>query len=125
MSLSPPALPAWEALIEARIADAQRQGELDDLPGAGRPQDLDDDAWVPAELRMAYRLLKNAGVVPPEVHDLNEIGALLMQVRAGEANAAPRLHALLLRLELTGRSKLAARVWQDYEAALVGRFARS
>ena len=125
MPLCPPALPAWEALIEARIADAQRQGELDDLPGAGRPQDLEDDTWVPAELRMAYRLLKNAGVVPPEVHDLNEIGSLLARLRAGEAGEAPRLHALLLRLELAGRSHLAAQAWQDYDAALTGRFARS
>lgn len=125
MSFGPPALPAWDALIEARIADAARQGDLDDLPGAGRPLDLDDDAWVPAELRMAHRLLKNAGLVPPDVQDLNEIGALLASLRAGEAGATPRLQALLLRLELAGRSALATQAWRDYEAALAGRFART
>lgn len=54
-------------LAEARIKAAMARGELDDLPGAGKPLVLEDDALVPAELRMAYRLLKNAGCVPPEL----------------------------------------------------------
>jgi len=63
-------------LAERRIAEAVSRGELDDLPGAGRPLDLDDDTLVPEELRLAYRILKNAGFVPPEVETLNEIAQL-------------------------------------------------
>jgi len=63
-------------LAEQRIAEAVSRGELDDLPGAGRPLQLDDDALIPAELRLAYRVLKNAGYVPPEVEALNEIAHL-------------------------------------------------
>ena len=54
-------------LAERRIAEAQSRGELDNLPGAGRPLELDDDALVPEDLRLAYRILKNAGFVPPEI----------------------------------------------------------
>ena len=50
-----------ELLAEKKIAEAVERGELDDLPGAGRPLALDDDALVPEELRMANRILKNAG----------------------------------------------------------------
>jgi len=57
-------------LAEQRIAEAVSRGELDDLPGAGRPLDLDDDTLVPEELRVAHRILKNAGVAPPEVKRL-------------------------------------------------------
>ena len=63
-------------LAEQRIAEAVSRGELDDLPGAGRPLQLDDDALIPAELRLAYRVLKNAGYVPSEVEALNEIAHL-------------------------------------------------
>ena len=57
-------------LAEQRIAEAIAKGELDELPGEGRPLDLDDDALVPEELRLAYRILKNAGIAPPEVKKL-------------------------------------------------------
>jgi hypothetical protein len=53
---------ALEYLAEKKIAEAAERGELDDLPGAGRPLELDDDALVPEEMRMANRILKNAGV---------------------------------------------------------------
>ena len=57
-------------LAEQRIAEAVSRGELDDLPGAGRPLDLDDHTLVPEELRVAHRILRNAGVAPPEVKRL-------------------------------------------------------
>ena len=56
-----------EFLAERKIAEAIASGELDNLPGEGQPLDLDDDALIPEELRLAYRILKNAGYVPPEV----------------------------------------------------------
>jgi hypothetical protein len=63
-----------DRLAEQRIAQAIERGELDDLAGAGRPLQLDDDALVPEELRVAYRILKNAGFIPPEVQARREIG---------------------------------------------------
>jgi hypothetical protein len=50
-----------EYLAEKKIADAMARGELDGLPGAGRPLDLDEDALVPEDLRMARRILRNSG----------------------------------------------------------------
>jgi len=66
----------FDAIAEKKIAEAIARGELDDLPGAGKPLELDDDANVPEDLRVAYRILKNAGFVPPEVASLREIGQL-------------------------------------------------
>ena len=63
-------------IAEQKIAEAVAKGELDDLPGAGQPLDLSDDALIPEELRLAYRILKNAGFVPPEIQTLNEIAQL-------------------------------------------------
>jgi hypothetical protein len=67
---------AFELLAERKIAEAVSRGELDDLPGAGKPLALDDDALIPEDLRLAYRILRNAGFVPPEVQHLNQIAAL-------------------------------------------------
>ena len=55
------------AIAERRIQEAIERGEFDDLPGKGKPLHLgEDDRSVPEELRMAYRMLKNAGLLPPE-----------------------------------------------------------
>jgi len=54
---------ALELIAERRLEEAIERGEFDDLPGAGLPLDLDDmDASLPEELRLAYRILKNAGM---------------------------------------------------------------
>ncbi len=85
-------------LAERRIAEAIANGELDELPGEGRPLDLEDDALVPEELRLAYRVLKNAGFVPPEVQTLNEI-AELERLAGLDSRAARKLALLRTRIE--------------------------
>jgi hypothetical protein len=52
----------FELLAEQKISEAVSRGELDDLPGSGKPLDLDDDALVPEEMRLVCRILRNAGV---------------------------------------------------------------
>lgn len=61
---------------ERHIIDAQQKGEFDNLPGNGEPLTLDDDSHIPSELRAAYRLLKNAGCIPPELEYRKEAVAL-------------------------------------------------
>jgi hypothetical protein len=51
----------FELLAEQKISEAVSRGEFDHLPGAGKPLDLEDDPLVPEDLRVAYRILKNAG----------------------------------------------------------------
>jgi hypothetical protein len=87
-----------EFIAEQRIAEAIAKGELDDLPGAGRPLDLDDDALIPEELRLAHRILKNAGYVPPELETLNEI-AQLERIAMGNATAVKKLALLKAKIE--------------------------
>jgi DnaJ family protein C protein 28 len=58
--------------VEEMIRDAQERGEFDNLPGAGKPLQLqprneaDDNA-------MAYGILKQSGHVPPEIQILQQI----------------------------------------------------
>ncbi len=69
-------------LAERKIEEALARGELEGLPGAGRPLDLDDDRLVPEELRMAFRVLKNAGLVPPELEPARKGEKKLTLLRA-------------------------------------------
>jgi hypothetical protein len=64
---------ALEWIAEQKIADAAARGELQGLPGEGRPLDLYEDPLVPAEMKMAKRILGNAEISLEEVfRDLRE-----------------------------------------------------
>jgi hypothetical protein len=119
--------PGLDALVERRIAGAIARGEFDDLPGAGRPLALDDDPLVPEEVRVAHRILKNAGFVPPELEQIAEVNRLLAAVERAElgdaeqVHASRRLRALLIRIEASGRPVTAMRAWFEYNEALTRR----
>jgi len=75
---------------ERHILDAQRKGEFRDLPGAGQLLTLDDDTLVPTELRSGYRLLKNAGCLPPELENRKDalaLADLLKSIEPGDPEA--------------------------------------
>ena len=65
-----------DRLADAHIESAAKRGEFDDLPGAGKPLPADAAANVPEHLRAGYRLLKNAGYVPPEIETRRELRAV-------------------------------------------------
>lgn len=93
----------FDSLAEQRILEAERRGEFADLPGAGRPLALEDDPLVPEEMRVAYRVLKNAGFVPPEVEEIRTLRELEACVattedEAARSRAVRKLQALSLRL---------------------------
>jgi hypothetical protein len=105
-------------VAERRIEEAIARGELDDLPGTGRPLELDDDPLVPEELRLAYRILKNAGYVPPEVDALREISQLERLLQRDDPDAATHAKAVK-KLAL-----LRTTIESAYYAKVLARLAR-
>ncbi len=64
---------AFHLIAEKRIKKAIQQGQFDNLPGKGKPLVFEDDSMIPEDLRMAYKILKNAGFLPPELQTEKEI----------------------------------------------------
>jgi hypothetical protein len=100
-----------ELLAEMKIAEAARAGAFNDLPGAGKPLELDDDRMIPEDVRMAYRILRNSGYVPPELDARREAASLqrlLATVTGDDAkrHAAARLALIEAALEARGRDGL-------------------
>ena len=125
-------LKALDDLVETRIRDAQARGEFDALPGAGKPLPDEDLTGVPQDLRVAFRILKNAGVVPSEVEALRDLDSMISQLgrsdAAGPDGAARRrgqrrLLALTMALEAHGLAGSAAALVQ-YRDRLVERLGR-
>ena len=73
--------------IGQSLAHSAESGELRLAKSFGKPLDLGDGyAETPDELRMGYKILKDAGFVPPEVELMKDIEALKMEVSAEPAS---------------------------------------
>lgn len=109
-------------IAEEKIAEAIREGAFDNLPGFGKPLELEDDSRVPEDLRAAYRLLKNAGMLPEEMQLRKELVTLERLIAAcrdeGERN---RLKAewsakhLRYRMLAESRGWMSAGAFAEYE----------
>ena len=120
-------IPGFNKIVETRILTAQKNGEFDDLEGSGKPLKLDDGCCVPEELRLAYKVLKNADFVPPEIElkkEIKQIDDLLagMQDTAEKYRTLKKLNFLIMKLNTLRNTSVEFEMPQQYEEKLVGRF---
>ena len=95
--------------IGRALAESEKSGELRAAPSFGKPLNFGDGCdETPAELRMGFKILKDAGVVPPEVELMQQIDALRRSLqdlpdgealRAGHRRLSEMQQQLSLRLE--------------------------
>ena len=117
-------------IAERKISEAMERGELDNLAGKGQPLAMDENlSGVPAELRMAYKVLKNAGFVPPEVELRKEVVSLrelLGQLEDDEERRIlrRRLDYKLLKLNMLRRRPLDLEEFPEYRDRVIDRLDR-
>jgi hypothetical protein len=92
-------------LAENRIQVAIEAGDFDDLTGKGQPLNLEEDSHIPLELRMAYKILKNADCLPPELELRKEVVHLqdlvaAMPDEAEKLKQMRRLNFLVMKLDM-------------------------
>src|ERR1700757_2612270 len=66
----------FERNADRKIEEAIARGEFDDLPGKGKPLDLEGYFATPEHLRMGYSILKSADIIPEEMELLKQIEGL-------------------------------------------------
>lgn len=116
----------FEKIVEERIRRAFEEGEFDDLAGRGEPLALADDSTVPEELRLAFKILKNADCLPPEVELRKEIERTedliaAMPDTVEKYRALKRLNFLIMKLNAIRRTLIANEVPQRYALRAVER----
>jgi hypothetical protein len=120
------AVPLFQRIAEQRILEAQRNGAFDDLPGRGKPLELEDLSWVPEELRIGYHILKNAHVLPPEAEllkDVHTLEDLLKHVEdEGERRALTKsIQWKMIRLDMLKRRSMDLNSVRAYSRKLVAK----
>ena len=120
-------LNGFQKIIEERIKRAQRKGEFDNLPGTGEPLNFEDDYFVREDLRLAFKILKNADCVPPEIElkkEINQLEAMMskMEGSAEKYKLLKKLNFLIMKLNLNRNTSAEFEMPQQYEIKLVERF---
>jgi hypothetical protein len=123
-------LPGFNKIIEERIRAAQRKGEFENLNGAGKPLNLDEMNGVPEELRLAYKLLKNADLLPPEIElkkEIHQTEDLLQNVTdvADRYRLLKKLNFLIMKLNTVRSGAIEFEAPQQYMDKIASRVASS
>ncbi len=123
-------LAGFEKIVEERIQQAMKKGVFDGLPGAGKPLELEDFSAVPEDLRLAYKILKNADCVPPEIEMKKEIArteSLLTTITdlKERYKIMKKLNFLIMKLNASRGGAIVFEIPQKYEQKLIERMAAS
>jgi hypothetical protein len=123
-------IPGFIKIVEERIRAAQKKGEFDNLPGSGKPLDLAADQGVAEELRLAYKILKNADCLPPEIELKKEIRQT-EELLAGMGDTAEKyrmmkkLNFLILKLNTHRNTSIVFDEPQKYSDKLIKKLESS
>jgi hypothetical protein len=120
---------AFDKIAEKKIREAMDNGEFDDLPGKGKPLQLEDDRHIPQDIRLAHKILKNADCLPPELElrkEIFTIEELLDGVRDTKEKyrQIKRLNYLIMKLNISRRSSLDLEKNQLYYGKLVEKMGK-
>ena len=120
----------FQKIVEERIRAAQLKGQFDNLDGRGKPlpKDVIGDT-VPEDLRLSYRILKNADCLPPAVelkHEIRRTEDLL--VGMGETREKygllKKINFLIIKLNTMRQGRVELEVPQHYANRLVTRMTK-
>ncbi len=117
----------FSKIAERRIQEAIQNGDFDNLKGKGKPLTFEDETFIPEDLRMAYRILKNAGCVPPELELRNEIINLstLINTLDDDKERLKKLRELnfkILRFNIMRKRPFNLEDFPQYEGKIVDKF---
>jgi hypothetical protein len=120
---------SFEKIAEKKIREAMDNGEFDDLPGKGKPLQLEDDRHIAQDIRLAHKILKNANCLPPELELRKEIltmEELLDGVRDTKEKyrQIKKLNYLIMKLNMARRGSLDLEKHQVYYERLVDKMGK-
>lgn len=120
----------FEKIVEERILKAQIKGEFENLDGSGKPLNSNGNLYIPEELRLAYKILKNADCVPPEIElkkEIKQTEDLLagMQETSEKYRILKKLNFLIMKLNTIRDTSIMYEMPQHYMEKLVGHIEKS
>jgi hypothetical protein len=115
----------WTDIVGQRIEQAMHEGAFENLPGNGKPLNLNKNPYVPEDRQMAYKLLENNDLAPGWIRERTSTLSVIEAFR-GEIHTAVHTqlaalqgttdHATIDQLRASWTTRLAT--WRDTIIAL-------
>lgn len=91
-------------IAEQKILKAMEERDLNSPRWKNKPLPLEDDHLVPEDLKIAYKILKNSGYLPPELEERKEIRRIEDLIASTEdeherLKQMKKLNVLLMKVE--------------------------
>ena len=120
----------FEIIAERKIREAMERGEFDNLPNQGKPLPPDGLDRLPSEFRIAYKILKNANVLPEELELRNTIISLQKLLDAccddeEQKNLQKKLNEKQLRYNMLMEMRFKRAVDPFYQKKIMEKLERS
>ncbi len=102
------------------------RGEFDELEGKGQPLKLEDESNIPEELRLAYKILKMADCLPPEIElkkDIIRLQDLVanMPDEQEKLKHMRRLQFFVMKLNMMRQVSPLLQEYSDYTEKIINR----
>jgi hypothetical protein len=109
---------SFQRNVDEKIKEAIAKGEFDNLPGKGKPLDLDAYFAAPEHLRIGYSILKGADIIPEEMELLRQIEGLKKSLDSSTTGIEKKV----LRQQLSDKlTNFNMRMEQNRKRHLTGR----
>lgn len=113
-------------IAERKISEAIQKGLLDTRKWRNKPLPMTNDSLVPEELRMAHKILKNAGYLPPEIEAKKEIQQIEDLLASCEdertrVKQIKKLNYLVLKMNIMKGNTITIESQEDYYRKIVER----
>jgi hypothetical protein len=111
-------------IAEQKIAEAMRERDLNSPKWKNKPLPLEDDRFVPDDLKMAYKILKNSGYLPPEIETRKEVKKMEDLIASTEdeherLKQMKKLNVLLMKVDANRQFSSTISAQQDYYRKVV------
>ena len=117
---------SFRIIAERKISQAIADGSLCFEQWKNKPLPQDNDHLIPEDLKIAYKMLKNSGYLPPEIELKKEVKRIEELIASTEdehvrLKQMRKLNLLLIKLDLNRQRPAAIDEQEEYYAKIVER----
>lgn len=100
----------FKSVVEEQIQEALERGDFDNLPGKGKPLDIEDNPFA-RDMQMAYKLLKDNNFTLPWIEERNRMLEEIAKLRERNAHQFQLFGPQIRAMARGGQTEIAKRRW--------------
>jgi DnaJ homolog subfamily C member 28 len=115
----------WGSYIDRQIRKAMEEGDFDNLPGQGKPLNLEENEHAPNDMRLAFKILQDNDLAPDWIMQGQDIDTKIDDLLNRLRRAAKAYQVAMAAPNATANTRAnAALSWQTVQAKMMASGAK-